>query len=323
VFLVLCATSHAYTFASMGDWGNQKDDHAFQKAVAASMAQQLPQYNTSWVLAVGDNFYPDGVEGLDDEQWQDTYTNIYTDPAFNVPFYVVAGNHDWHAVSGPQPQIDWYTQKKDNRWFYPSLFYTVTFPVNNNQTLQVVFLDTVSLCPDCTLRTIEHGIQEGEMDSWVLAQFYANLPLVHRLRADQWTWIEQTLANSTADWLIVTGHFPVYSGGGHGDQPELIDRLEPMLDQYNVDAYICGHDHDLQHLQNGPVNFWVSGSASKKSKYDPTPQAVWGVVELGFMTHTLAQEAMTTRAIDTTGTTLYQYTQPRRAKPHDSSLIVE
>ena len=37
----------------------------------------------------------------------------------------------------------------------------------------------------------------------------------------QLEWIEQTLAASTADWLFVVGHFPVYSGGSHGNTPEL------------------------------------------------------------------------------------------------------
>ncbi len=29
-----------------------------------------------------------------------------------------------------------------------------------------------------------------------------------KIATDQWTWIEETLANSTADYLWVTGHYP-------------------------------------------------------------------------------------------------------------------
>ena len=32
---------------------------------------------------------------------------------------------------------------------------------------------------------------------------YTHLPARH------WEWLEETLATSTADWLIVAGHFPV------------------------------------------------------------------------------------------------------------------
>ena len=32
----------------------------------------------------------------------------------------------------------------------------------------------------------------------------------------QMQWIEQTLANSTADYLVVAGHYPIYSVCEHG-----------------------------------------------------------------------------------------------------------
>lgn len=41
-------------------------------------------------------------------------------------------------------------------------------------------------------------------------------------KAQQLQFIEATLANSTADWLFVVGHYPVYSGGSHGNTAELI-----------------------------------------------------------------------------------------------------
>lgn len=40
---------------------------------------------------------------------------------------------------------------------------------------------------------------------------------------EQLLWIASTLQASTADWLFVVGHFPVYSGGAHGDTPELVE----------------------------------------------------------------------------------------------------
>ena len=50
----------------------------------------------------------------------------------------------------------------------------------------------------------------------------------------------------SADYLFVAGHFPVYSAGAHGPIACLRRRLEPMLYKYNVTAYLCGHDHNLQ-----------------------------------------------------------------------------
>ncbi len=37
--------------------------------------------------------------------------------------------------------------------------------------------------------------------------------LLERRQTEGWQWVRETLAASTADWLVVAGHFPVYSAG--------------------------------------------------------------------------------------------------------------
>ena len=44
-------------------------------------------------------------------------------------------------------------------------------------------------------------------------------------------------------WLLVAGHYPVFSLGEHGDTSELKTYLWPRLNTYGVHAYFCGHDH--------------------------------------------------------------------------------
>jgi 3',5'-cyclic AMP phosphodiesterase CpdA len=44
-------------------------------------------------------------------------------------------------------------------------------------------------------------------------------------------------------WLLVAGHYPVFSTGQHGDTSELKSYLLPLLTKYKVHAYFCGHDH--------------------------------------------------------------------------------
>jgi 3',5'-cyclic AMP phosphodiesterase CpdA len=53
---------------------------------------------------------------------------------------------------------------------------------------------------------------------------------------------------SQATWIIVAGHYPIVSRGEHGDILELLTYLQPLLEKYDVDAYICGHDHISEHL---------------------------------------------------------------------------
>ena len=106
------------------------------------------------------------------------------------------------------------------------------------------------------------------------------------------------------------------SGGEHGSQIELITELEPILQSFGLDAYINGHDHTLQHLQNAGLNFFVSGGGTKLGTYTPQRQSVWGKAENGYMTHTFnAVDQLTTEVFDEHGNSQYKYTQTRRTKP--------
>uniref|UniRef100_A0A915HWB4 Calcineurin-like phosphoesterase domain-containing protein n=1 Tax=Romanomermis culicivorax TaxID=13658 RepID=A0A915HWB4_ROMCU len=49
-----------------------------------------------------------------------------------------------------------------------------------------------------------------------------------------------------AEYLFIAGHYPVYSTADHGPTQCLIDKLNPLMQKYNVTAYLSGHDHNLQ-----------------------------------------------------------------------------
>ena len=44
----------------------------------------------------------------------------------------------------------------------------------------------------------------------------------------------------------MAGHHPVLSAGIHGNTPYLLSNLRPLMEEYDVTAYISGHDHNLQ-----------------------------------------------------------------------------
>ena len=62
------------------------------------------------------------------------------------------------------------------------------------------------------------------------------------------------ISETNVPYIIVGGHFPVYSAAEHGPTQCLVDRLMPLLHKYKVSAYLCGHDHNLQHISNTFLN---------------------------------------------------------------------
>lgn len=70
---------------------------------------------------------------------------------------------------------------------------------------------------------------------------------LHALDAHrQLTWLQERLARSKADYLLVAGHYPVWSVSEHGPTACLLQKLRPLLIKHNATAYLCGHDHNLQ-----------------------------------------------------------------------------
>lgn len=74
------------------------------------------------------------------------------------------------------------------------------------------------------------------------------------------------LADSGVKYIIVSGHFPVWSIAEHGPTKCLVDNLRPLLHKYKVSAYFSGHDHNLQHISDTyldhDVEYIVSGAAN-------------------------------------------------------------
>jgi hypothetical protein len=67
--------------------------------------------------------------------------------------------------------------------------------------------------------------------------------------ANQLSWLEEALAQSKATWKIVFGHHTLYSSGMHGSSSERIELLSPLFEQYNVQLYVNGHDHNYERTE--------------------------------------------------------------------------
>ena len=82
--------------------------------------------------------------------------------------------------------------------------------------------------------------------------------------SDQREWLETTLANSSAEIIIVAMHHPAYSAGYHGSDERVQDTWVPLFEEYEVDLVLAGHDHDYQRsIPLDGVTYVVSGGGAK------------------------------------------------------------
>jgi len=223
----------------IGDWGRDSAPH--QHDVARQMNIAAGEVDCLGVIAVGDNFYEDGVQSVDDPKWRTSFEDVYTGAHLRpLPWYVALGNHDYGGV--PQAQVD-YTLKSD-RWHMPERYFKVAGVMPE---VDLFIIDTNPLIPDNLTGNDPLNINARSQDGDA-----------------QLAWLDQELALSQAKYRIVAGHHTIFSGGSlHGDNPDLIARLLPILQRHNVSAYLNGHDHDLQHIVRDGLHFVCSGGGSE------------------------------------------------------------
>ncbi len=281
-------------FYSIGDWGKVSSG---LKATAKSMDLVSKVKPPSFILSLGDNFYPDGVESSTDEQWETTFRQIFTGKNLYCPWYSVLGNHDY--ILNPQAQIDYYLEKRDKRWVMPWRYYHIT-KTYGNTTIQLVCIDTIELdlvsAPGLLSRDVikREGLSQSKSDR-------------------QLAWIEETLAASTADWLIVVGHYNLYTGGYHGSNRNLINLLKPLFVKYKVDIYLSGHCHHLEHLTDSGIEYVVSGSGAKTGYPNDIYQTKFSDNSNGYTIHEINENVMKTSFIDSfTSRVLYSFEQEKK-----------
>lgn len=191
------------------------------------------------IILMGDNFYDNGVESLHDNQWK-TFSKFFSD-VNKRNIYTIMGNHDYHT--NPKSQIN------NHYWNTPSFYYKLKF---NN--LDLFFIDTVQLYREhCRISTqIIENIHNKD---------------IFILQNTQLNWLDYELSKSK-NRKLVFGHYPIISNGFYKFKLQPIyDLLFPILKQHNVDAYISGHEHNVQYLKKNieyyKLNQLIIGSSAE------------------------------------------------------------
>lgn len=278
-----CRGDTAVRFAVIGDWGmwGQED----QLKVAKAMDNIGSECPYDFIVSTGDNFYDAGVDSVGDVLWDMSYEYVYTGPQLQCPWYVVLGNHDYRGA--PSAEIAY--SNMSSRWKLPSKYFKEQFSSGGNESVEMFFMDSNPYQKDLLSAAGSYPELNGQ-DT-----------------VSQNGWIESGLRNSSADWKLVIGHHPLYTCGVRKNQPQHMRKFEGLFNETHVDAYFCGHEHDLQvHKPEGNVTYFVSGGGgSKRPVHTPFEFTHFAQSTLGFMVVEITSGKMTVTSYNENGQVLH------------------
>nr|XP_043637473.1 purple acid phosphatase 3-like [Erigeron canadensis] len=237
----------SFSFLVVGDWGRRGLYN--QSNVAYQMGNVGEKNHVDFIISTGDNFYDNGLVDEDDPAFYDSFTNIYTAPSLQKQWYSVLGNHDYRG--NVLAQLSPALTQRDNRWLCLRSF------ILSAGNVEFFFVDTTPFQDKYFNETEQKYDWRGVLPrEEYLSQLLKN--------------VEVALKESTARWKIVVGHHTLFSAGVHGSTLELLDKLLPILQENDVNLYINGHDHCLQHISssNSQLQFLTSGGGSKAWRGD-------------------------------------------------------
>lgn len=276
----------------VGDWGRRGGFN--QSEVALQMGIVGEKLDIDFVISTGDNFYDNGLTGVEDPAFQESFANIYTAPSLQKQWYIVLGNHDYRG--DVEAQLSPILQKLDKRWLCLRSF------IVDTEIAEFFFVDTTPF--------VDKYFTDPEDHVYDWKGILPRKEYLSNLLKD----VDSALKDSTAKWKIVVGHHTMKSAGTHGNTQEINTYLLPILEENNVDLYINGHDHCLEHISSpdSPIQFLTSGGGSKAWRGDVS---WWNPKELkfyydgqGFMSMKIAQTQVDIAYYDIFGNVLHKWT---------------
>jgi len=274
-----CIDANEGNFFVIGDWGGEFKmgrvspfrwlkrsssnhiDRKPQQMVADRMKETALINPPSFVVNVGDNFYPAGVSRYCDSrfpwtdakisfQFRSVFEHMYKGPGLSdKEWFGVLGNHDYggHKYDQGWIQSIYYTWV-GKRWTTPAQYYmrTVRF---QEYTADFFFIDsnvanayppgnpTGTCSSKHSKKSCARNNPTGPTDPQDCYRFF------QKLWADQKAWLEEKLSQSTARWQILVMHHPPEYFAGY---------FFELAARHGIDMFLVGHVHTQTRHYGGP-----------------------------------------------------------------------
>ena len=195
----------------IGDFGT---GNTGQYLVSTLLKNLIKKYKCKFILGLGDNIYPNGVNSIKDTQFLDKFEIPYSNIPDNIKFFNILGNRDYNIKVSPRNEIK-YT-KISNKWVMPHNFYCFRKKFNNIP-VEFIAIDT-------------------------------NLKKMKNVKLQE-QWLLNTIYESKCRWIIVFGHHPWISHSSIKEYNYELDELYTKINNIGkVDLILSGHEHNKQHI---------------------------------------------------------------------------
>jgi hypothetical protein len=223
------------TIWALGDCGSANNN---QRAVRDAYYSYIGHDHTDIMLFLGDNAYQDGT---DSEYQNAVFENMYEAMLSKTVAWSTIGNHDAHSASpsnqsGPYFDIFSFPKQGEAGGIPSGTEAYYSFDYGN---IHFIVLNSESL----------GGLGTG---------------------SSMYSWCQNDIQNTNADWIIGIWHHPPYTKGSHDSdfEPQLFqmrNNFLPMLEANGVDLVLCGHSHSYErsYFLNGHTGLAFSFDAAQ------------------------------------------------------------
>ncbi|GEM_PF-1282166 len=220
----------------LGDCGTANSN---QSAVRDAYYNYIGNAHTDMILLLGDNAYNSGLE----TEYQNAIFNMYPAKLKNTMTWSCPGNHDYYGADG-----------------LAAAYYDIfTFPTS---------------------------AQAGGIASNTEKYYsfdYGNIHIVsldshdesRSIGSPMLMWLENDLAATSQEWIVVLFHHPPYSKGSHdsdteGRMIEMRENVLPILESFGVDLVLSGHSHAYERSR------LINGHYGNSGTYNPATHNIDG-----------------------------------------------